>query len=226
MARELLALLLLTLAITPTGALAPGPLSASALASGASLGVAGGVAVAVGHALFELPYVVLLYKTLESVESGIRRLRPYMTVAAIIFMLYFAYLLASSALDVYSTGALEVDAGVRSVKLTEALVAGLALTGLNAHFLLWWVTVGYPLIAESRRLGYAGLAAMYVVHVSIDFAWLAFLAAVGSAAGSIDYRVYAALLLLLAAFLALFAVRMALREFRDRTVSRDSSSSR
>jgi len=51
-----------TLLISPSGALSPGPLSAMAVAAGLALGALGGLAIALGHTLFELPYVALLLR--------------------------------------------------------------------------------------------------------------------------------------------------------------------
>ncbi|MEM0340978.1 MAG: LysE family transporter [Acidilobaceae archaeon] len=214
MLRALLSIVLLTLAITPTGAFAPGPLSATALASGASLGAIGGLIIALGHALFELPYVIALYKALGKVERSVKKFKPFMTFIAAFFMLYFAYLLFSSAYDVYSKGSIETNSDIRSFGYLDALVAGLALTGFNAHFLLWWITVGFPLIAEARRLGYVGLTVMYSVHVSMDFFWLALLAVAGAMAKSLDYRLYATLLVALAIFLVFFVLRTIFSEMR------------
>ena len=51
----MLDLALKIMAITPSGAFSPGPLTASAVALGSSKGWRAGMRVALGHTLFELP---------------------------------------------------------------------------------------------------------------------------------------------------------------------------
>jgi threonine/homoserine/homoserine lactone efflux protein len=50
---------------------------------------------------------------------------------------------------------------------------GLALTGLNPFFVVWWLTAGAQLIMISLEFAsFAGVALMYVCHVWMDYAWL------------------------------------------------------
>jgi threonine/homoserine/homoserine lactone efflux protein len=53
------------------------------------------------------------------------------------------------------------------------LLLGLALTGLNPYFIVWWLTVGANLIFISLEFaGLVGVVFMYVCHVWVDYAWL------------------------------------------------------
>jgi len=81
--------------ITSSGAFSPGPLTASAIALGASKGWRAGLYVAVGHMLFELPYVYALTYLFSRVDVG--PYKTYMALAATAFIIYFAYLLLRDA---------------------------------------------------------------------------------------------------------------------------------
>jgi threonine/homoserine/homoserine lactone efflux protein len=54
------------------------------------------------------------------------------------------------------------------------LLLGLALTGLNPYFVIWWLTAGAQLIVIALEFAsLAGVLFMYVCHVWMDFVWLA-----------------------------------------------------
>ncbi|MCX8196238.1 MAG: LysE family translocator [Acidilobaceae archaeon] len=197
-------LILLVLAITPSGALSPGPLSASAVAVGAALGFIGGFMVAVGHMLVELPYVLLIHRFMESFRGLMERVRKLLNVLIFVLLLYFAYLLFVDAL-VIIRGESVGSSGVSASSYLEALTVGALFTGLNAHFLAWWLTIGYKLIESAARLGAKGMGIMYVSHVSIDYAWLTLLAAGGGVSRLIGDLAYALLLIALAFVLLFFA---------------------
>jgi len=50
---------------------------------------------------------------------------------------------------------------------------GLAFTGLNPFFIIWWLTAGAQLVIISLEFAsLAGVLLMYVCHVWIDYVWL------------------------------------------------------
>jgi threonine/homoserine/homoserine lactone efflux protein len=54
------------------------------------------------------------------------------------------------------------------------LLLGLALTGLNPFFVIWWLTAGAQLIVIALEFAsFAGVLLMYVCHVWMDYVWLA-----------------------------------------------------
>lgn len=196
-----------SIVITPSGALSPGPLSAIAVVSGLSLGALGGLLIALGHTIVELPYVFLLVKTMERARGFLEKYKLVFNGGVVAFLAYFSYLLAVDAYRIWTAG-VENAVEYRAMTVLDALAAGMLLTGLNVYFLLWWMTVGYPLVTGAAREGGRGLAVMYVSHVWMDYAWLGLLAAGGGAAGVLGARVYAGLLFALAVILAWFAVKM------------------
>ena len=200
-------LVITTLLITPSGALSPGPLSASAVAVGASMGIVGGFLVALGHMSFELPYVILLYKFSSGVKEILARYRVFLNIVVIIFLLLFSYLLIRDALSILSNQGSGMAQAIVASPLT-AFATGFVLTGFNAYFLLWWLTIGYVLVEKTTRLGARGFAAMYTSHVWMDYAWLMLLAAGGEATRILGREPYATLLIALAIILIYFASRL------------------
>ncbi|WP_238374136.1 LysE family transporter [Ignicoccus hospitalis] len=186
--------ILMTLLVTPSGAFSPGLLSASAVAAGAGSGVLGGIAVATGHVLFELPYVFLLTKTLGKVKNVLDKYNKVLALVVFAFALFFA------------KGLLE-SPDMPKVTVNDALMAGFVFTAFNAYFLLWWVTVGLPLV-EAASLSTTTFVAMYLSHVWMDYVWLAALAALGGSVANFTLINY-----ILAALLMLFAVDVVTKSF-------------
>jgi len=215
-----------TLALSPSGALSPGPLSAVAAAVGGSLGLAGGLLVALGHALFELAYVAALAKLFERTRKAVSKYRAQLLLFVTAFLAYFAALLLRDALQALF-GALAGAPPARSFSTAEALAYGVLLTGGNAHFLLWWVTVGYPLVEGASKLGARGLATLFAAHIWLDFLWLGLLAYGAGAAASLGGKAYGLLLLALSAMLLAYAAAFAKEALagllRARTPARASS---
>jgi threonine/homoserine/homoserine lactone efflux protein len=62
----------------------------------------------------------------------------------------------------------------------SSLVLGLALTGLNPYFILWWLTIGSVLIVQALAFAaIVGVLIMYVSHVWMDYAYLTAIAHLG-----------------------------------------------
>ncbi|ABM80625.1 LysE family transporter [Hyperthermus butylicus] len=210
--RELRSIVITTLLVTPSGALSPGLLSASAIAVGVYLGAVGGLVVALGHMVFELPYVGLLVYWAERFNRVLRKLEKPLALLTLAAAAYFAAGLFETAAGLlWGTGDTSYGVSVGSTP-TQAFVAGIVFTGGNPYFLAWWLTIGLPLVRGAASLGARGFAAMYLSHVWIDYAWLVLLAAAGGGLAGIP-SLYAALLVALTLLLIVFAVDVALRAF-------------
>jgi len=139
----------LTLAITLSGALSPGPLSASAIVTGASIGLFGGLLIALGHMIVELPYVTMLYKLINQFRKFLTKMKIKLILNVIVtfFLAYFSYLLIKDSINIFQSGAFSfTELNLTVLNPLEAVGIGVILTGFNAYFLTWWLTVGYPLI--------------------------------------------------------------------------------
>lgn len=159
------AFLLSVLVISLSGALMPGPLLAVVVKNAPRNRWAGIEAVA-GHALIEIPLVVLI-------------------------AVGFAHLFASSTarLLVGGTGGIAliwmgIDSVRARVNSPEELrgqraprsISGGLIASLNPYFFLWWATAGAALILEAMRFSWGVVALMYGVHLFVDLVWYAIVA--------------------------------------------------
>uniref|UniRef100_A0A7J2TI19 Lysine transporter LysE n=1 Tax=Archaeoglobus fulgidus TaxID=2234 RepID=A0A7J2TI19_ARCFL len=152
-------------AISSSGALAPGPLSAVTAAIGTKEGWRGGFKVSIGHFIVEAPLIffiafLLSIATIESI------MKPLAAVGGI-FLIFFGYLTIKSA-----------SADLESRKSSfSPIMTGILLTAFNPFFIVWWFSIGGALIAESIIL-FGNLGALFLLfsHVWIDFVWLSAIA--------------------------------------------------
>ncbi|MEM2347741.1 MAG: LysE family transporter, partial [Sulfolobales archaeon] len=100
-------------------------------------------------------------------------------------------------------------------KMRHPILVGLILTGFNPFFLIWWATVGMPLIEGVLRYNVLqSLPTMYLSHVWLDFIWLTLLAYTSSkGARYLSTMGYKLLLIVLAIMLILFAINISLKTF-------------
>jgi len=154
-------------AVTASGALAPGPLFFTNITHGTKSGAKGGLAFSIGHTIFEVSLVVVLAVTLQTVIELQPTIKLVVGVVGGTALLAFAFLQIRAALTTKSDS--EGKSGVPS---RNPLLLGTLFTGLNPYFILWWLTVGITLIITALEWSYAGVLIMYVSHVWMDYAWL------------------------------------------------------
>ncbi len=204
--------------ISATGALSPGPLSVMTLALGVKHGWRGGIQIALGHLFFELPYVTFLTVLYGGITKflELELVRYSLTTLMVIFNSFFTYLLISDAVKIKAERGITTS-GVNKgfSKVRHPLLVGLILTGLNPFFLLWWATVGMPLIEGVLRYGgISALPTMYLSHVWLDFTWLTLLAYISSKGvkhlNLVGYRI---LLIVLALALIIFTANIIFKTF-------------
>lgn len=153
--------------VTVSGALAPGPLFFANISKGVEFGARGGLIFAVAHTLVEFSLVVLLSFGLLVINSEL--VRMVIGVAGGVVLVFFGLMQVYGALKPKS-GKVEEQAKASSHRL---LLLGLALTGLNPYFVIWWLTAGAQLIVIALEFAsLAGVLFMYVCHVWMDYVWL------------------------------------------------------
>jgi len=182
-----------------SGALAPGPLTFSAISHGMKSGVRGGLAFSIGHTLFELPLVLFLAVLWNFVPEE-SQMNPIIMLS--IGIVGGLTIIAFGVIQIYESSKPKAsdeqkEGKSKLQKIRHPLVLGLALTGLNPFFIAWWLAASKELIGGALALAsFAGVLIMYVAHVWMDFAFLtgiAFLAKKGvNIIGSKGYRVLVA----------------------------------
>lgn len=166
---DLLSFIVTTVLVTASGALAPGPLFFGLLVRGSKEGARAGFSAAIGHTMVEFPLVLALAAGLLSAAS-----QP--VIKGIIGVVGGVGLIVFGLLQIYQTVRSKPEATKTSnaKKLpASSLVLGLALTGLNPYFILWWLTIGSVLIVQALAFAaIVGVLIMYLSHVWMDYAFL------------------------------------------------------
>jgi threonine/homoserine/homoserine lactone efflux protein len=158
--------LLSAAAISVTGAMLPGPMTAATIAKGYSNKNAG-IPIAVGHAVVEIPLIVAIYFGFGHFISSPRVVDIiYIMGGLALFYLGFRMLRSGG-------GDPDEMVGLPS----SSLVTGIVITGSNAAFYVWWVTIGMALIAGATEFGLIGLLLLIMVHWPLDLIWSEFVSA-------------------------------------------------
>lgn len=153
--------------VTASGALAPGPLFFATITHGTKSGIRSGVAFAISHTVVEFTLIMLFALGLLTVAS-----EP--AVKTIIGILGGCVLIAFGILQIKNSFlAWQKPRETKVMSSQHLFLIGLAFTGLNPYFILWWLTVGAQLIILSLEFaGLLGVIFMYICHVWMDYVWL------------------------------------------------------
>ena len=207
-----------TLIITPSGAMSPGILSATAVIVGMHIGMLGGFLVALGHMLFEIPYIVVIMLWTSKFSSVLRKLEKPLALLTLLVATYFALGLISEGISILRNGEFSLNnADIRVDSWLQAVFYGMLFTGANPHFLAWWLTIALPLIRGASQYGLKGFVVMYASHVWMDYVWLIFLAFIGAGL-ALMARLYGFLLLAMSVLLLIFGLDVFTRTYVERRV--------
>ena len=151
--------------ISLSGVMAPGPITAVAIATGARNRFAG-VLMALGHGMVKFPLMIVIvlgaghFLQTEPARIGIGLVGG----AFLLFM------------------GIQMLRSLRSCNLQETvgakqgpLMAGIVLSGGNPYFLVWWATVGLALATKATSLGVWAFVLFAIVHWFCDLVWLTLL---------------------------------------------------
>jgi len=145
-----------------SGVMMPGPMFAVTLAKSMKSPWAG-VLVSLGHAVVEVPIILLVYFGLaQFFQKDIVQLVLGVLGGGMIVWMGVGLFRARRQM-------------AREGKDTSynAFVAGILMSGLNPFFLVWWVTVGTLLLMNFlEAVGSWGLPFFIVVHWLCDLVWL------------------------------------------------------
>ena len=157
--------LIKAVAISLSGVMAPGPMTVAAIAMGARNRFAGAL-IAVGHGIVEFPLMVLITLGMATILESAK-------TKVVIGFAGGAFLLVMG---------IQMLRGLRSaeqqeVKVTKSrpIVAGIALSGGNPFFFVWWASVGLNLAITATGFGIWAFALFAVVHWLCDLIWFSVL---------------------------------------------------
>jgi threonine/homoserine/homoserine lactone efflux protein len=159
---NLLFFLAQVLIISCSGAMQPGPVTATAIAMGARSRYAGPL-IAIGHGIIEFPLMVVII-----LGMGTYFKLPRVQIAIGLAGGAFLILMAAQALLNLRAKA---DAQPKALA-GRPIMAGIILSATNPYFLLWWATVGMALATQATRWGLWAFALFALAHWSVDLVWL------------------------------------------------------
>lgn len=151
-----------------SGVMAPGPMFAVTLAKSLKSPWAG-VLVSLGHAVIEVPLILLIYFGLERFFTN--------EIFSLVLALLGGGMIVWLGISLFNASPVMTREGKDTPY--NAFVAGIMMSGLNPFFLFWWATVGLKLLKEFMgAVGTWGLPLFIVVHWLCDLAWLSLLSVV------------------------------------------------
>jgi threonine/homoserine/homoserine lactone efflux protein len=153
--------LIKAIAVSLTGVLAPGAMTAATIAHGTRRKWSG-VEIAIGHGLVEIPLIGLLLLGLHLVIK-MPAVQIVIGLGGGAFLLWMAYGMLRQ-----KPQAAEQTAGPSR----GPLLSGILLSAGNPYFLFWWATVGLNLAMGARELGFMAIVLFAVVHWMCDLVWL------------------------------------------------------
>ena len=153
--------------LTASGALAPGPLFFATVSHGSKHGAKTGIIFSVAHTLVEFSLIMLLALGLLTVASEPIVKIVIGLVGGVVLIIFGAFQIRKYIISKTE----ELVKPKSSYK--HLFLIGLAFTGLNPYFILWWLTVGAQLILMALSFAaILGVVLMFISHVWMDYVWL------------------------------------------------------
>lgn len=148
--------------ISCSGAMQPGPVTATAIKMGAHNRWAGTL-MAIGHGVIEFPLMVIII-------YGIGEYFKIEKVQIAIGLAGGAFLLVMAAQSFIS---LKSNLNTESKALqSKPVLAGIILSASNPYFLFWWATVGLALATKAAGWGIWAFVLFALTHWFVDLIWL------------------------------------------------------
>ncbi len=154
----------ITVVISMTGVLSPGPVFAATVAKSYKDERAG-LKIALGHGLVEFPLMALIVFSLGYVFTN-NYVKLGIGIVAGALLLFMGVGMIRSRKTVAERGLDHVP--------QNSILAGALTTSANPYFLLWWATVGAALIGGAQHYGAMFVVIFAIVHWSCDLAWYTF----------------------------------------------------
>jgi threonine/homoserine/homoserine lactone efflux protein len=203
-----IAFLATVVVISLSGALAPGPLTATTATLGAQRGWKAGLLVSIGHTIVEFPLVVAISFGVLVAFTNLPEASLILGFTGGAFLIFFGVLTGKDAFHAELPRSTED----KSLKAYRApLSVGVTLSAFNPYFIIWWIGVGSPLIMEALNIGgFPMLGVFYLSHVWLDYAWLILVASITSLS-RLNPKYYRIILAGLSLMVLIFGVNLILR---------------
>jgi threonine/homoserine/homoserine lactone efflux protein len=162
---SLLLFLIQVVGISLSGVMAPGPVTAAAIAMGTRNRFAGAL-MAVGHGIVEFPLMILITLGMDRILKSATA-KIVIGFAGGLFLLIMAIQMLRSL-----RGAEQQEA---RISRRGPILAGIVLSGGSPLFLIWWGSVGLNLAITATGFGIWAFALFAIVHWLCDLIWFSIL---------------------------------------------------
>lgn len=146
--------------ISLSGVMLPGIMTAITIAKGYKSPWAG-TYVALGHAVIELPLILLIYVGFGQFFQN--------TTVQLVMSILGGGMVIWLGINMFCARN-EVTQQGKDLPYS-AFTAGIFTSGLNPFFWIWWATAGIMLVMKFRNFGTTGLIAFILVHWMCDLVW-------------------------------------------------------
>jgi threonine/homoserine/homoserine lactone efflux protein len=145
-----------------SGVMMPGPMFTVTIAKSMKSPWAG-VMVSLGHAVVEVPLILLVYFGLANFFQN--------EIVKLVLSVLGGGMIVWMAIDLFRARRKIAKEGKDTSY--NAFVAGILMSGLNPFFLVWWATVGSLLLMSFiDAVGTWGMPFFIIVHWLCDLVWL------------------------------------------------------
>ena len=159
---EIILFLATVFVVSLSGAMAPGPVTATTITLGARKKYAG-TFMAIGHGIIEVPLFLLVVFGLGNFLNT-PPAKIAIGLAGGLVMLWMGHGMFKEARN----ASLHTCDNVKS---KSPVIAGIILSASNPYFLIWWVTVGMALATDAKAFNGIVLTLFLIVHWSVDLIW-------------------------------------------------------
>ena len=200
---------LTVIVVTASGALAPGPLLFATLIHGSESGAKTGLVFSMSHTLIEFSLIMLFTFGLVAISDNSAITNTIAFLGGLVLIIFGSIQLRK--MIIYQQN----QHSISEKKGSHLFLLGLAFTGLNPYFLVWWFTVGaYLIIVALEFASYLGVVFMYLCHVWMDYVWLISLAHFSKKGKNIiGMKWYRYLIGIFGGFLIFFGIRFIIGVF-------------
>ena len=153
--------------VTASGALAPGPLFFATVSEGIKHGPKTGLVFSIAHTVVEFSLIMLFALGLLTISSEPIVQLVIGITGGIVLIIFGVFQIQNS----FKSDLTDLKKPKSSYK--HLFFLGLAFTGLNPYFIIWWFTVGGQLIIIALEFAaLLGVVFMFLCHVWMDYVWL------------------------------------------------------
>lgn len=164
---------LAALVVALSGALVPGPLLTITVNESLKRGARAGPLITVGHGFLELILVIALILGLQHLLV-LPAVKFWMSLAGGAILGYISLTLlrvAGKPLEMLPWEGVESCSNQSARDWLSPVWAGVVTSLVNPYWFLWWGTIGAAMLFQSQELGYIGIAAFYLGHISGDLGY-------------------------------------------------------